>query len=179
MWWGVAISLTGLGCWPQGRGMLLALHTVITTSTKQLTRHSSLDISTVSLHHYLRHSQHWAFWTPSGMGCNPSMLLPAGTLIRSDGVEATRESLSLQAHCLFERCHIHVPQCMMRVQQAYVQCFSLSYEEASCWRQKISPMWSTHVQILNMKLLQRHIFLSLFFKQFPLSVSVLRFFCCE
>lgn len=51
-------------------------------------------------------------------GCSP-----AGTAIRGDGLEATGESLSLQAHSLFERCHIHVPHCIMRVQQALCSVF--------------------------------------------------------
>lgn len=63
------------------------------------------------------------FEPPQGWGCNPSVLLPAGTAVRGDGTEATGELLSLQAHHLFERCHIHVPQCMMRVQQALCSVF--------------------------------------------------------
>lgn len=89
------------------------------------------------------------FEPPQGWGCNPSMPLPAGTAVRGDGTEATGESLSLQAHRLFERCHIHVPQCMGRVQQALCsECFSLIWGSKLLEAEDL-PCGVTHVQILN------------------------------
>lgn len=94
-----------------------ALHTVITTSARQLTRHHICGHFHCVSATLLTTASSQGIWNPlrDGGAIPPCCCLqgqPSEVMVwRPQG------NLSLQAHRLYERCHIHVPLCIIRVQQ--------------------------------------------------------------
>lgn len=172
--WLLMTLLAGVArCWHQSDwfGMLTSRQRNAACATRcdyHLRRASSWgtasgDISTASLLQYswqLPLDVHlWGVLNPlRDAGAIPPVLLPARTAVRGDGAEAGVESPSLQTCHLFERCHVHVPLCMMRVRQAVFSVFFSLIWESELLQAGNLLCGVLHVQALNMKPMQGHIF---------------------
>lgn len=152
--------------------MLPALHIVIITSNEPAHEAPCLQIIPLRLCYKIHNSSHFVGYFESPQGGNPSMLLPAGRAIRGDGEEAAGESLGLQTHGVFERCHVHAPQGTIRVRQALFSAFVSFTGGSELLQLGALPCGVLGIQVLNMKLLQGHIFF------FSSSSSSFFFFFC-
>lgn len=135
MWCGAGISLTGLGCWPQGRGMLPGLHIVIIASNEPAHEAQCLWVFPLSLCYNIHDSSHYgAFWAPWGTGRgNLSMLLPASVKAQS-----MQENPWVCMYSVWERTYLCSTVCDWSLAGTDFSVFSLLYEKGSCWRQTFS-----------------------------------------
>lgn len=154
MWCGAGISLTGLGCWPQGRGMLPGLHIVIIASNEPAHEAQCLWVFPLSLCYNIHDSSHYgAFWAPWGTGRgNLSMLLPASVKAQS-----MQENPWVCMYSVWERTYLCSTVCDWSLAGTdFSVFFSLIWERKLLEADLLCR--NLHIQALNEKLRQGHIF---------------------